>query len=191
MLDDTNQAAEETTVRTVLRKVTQTLHRQTETVWTPSGRFVSEESYHKFLGALLSAHKEVGLAAAIARGDDEEAEEESRRIEALTADLQLDSPVCAPVPGIEMTPDYAWGVSYVLNGSALGASILLKGDALAPHWPRRYLTLGHQYARSGRLKNFFERLNTEAERSPAVERGATDTFSILFKAAPKRARVDA
>ncbi|MEM1383100.1 MAG: biliverdin-producing heme oxygenase [Pseudomonadota bacterium] len=167
----------ELAMRPLLREATRALHEQIETVWAPAGAFESEKAYRSFLSTLMRIHRQVGLTAAMARGDTEEVDEEQRRLSALAADLDA-SPAGAR-PARTLGADYAWGVGYVLNGSCLGAAMLLKSGGLGPEWPRRYLYLGRDFAKSGRLRRYFERLNALPLDREAVERGALETFGMF------------
>lgn len=172
-------------MRTYLRDMSMTKHLQTEAAFLPTGQFPSQSAYFTFLHALFECHCKLGRPAATARRDQSEIDEEDKRISALAADLRINGP--APQDAaVSMGTDYAWGVGYVLNGSALGAAILLKHPGtLGKDWPRRYLQLGRDYASSGRLRQFFDRLNCEPRHRQQVEHGALDTFSMISAMSPK------
>ncbi len=164
-------------MRGALRAATQCLHDRIERIWSPNGAFETRSTYLDFLRMLLRTHETLGLAAANARGQDTEISDEAARINALRLDLGQGPEVLRPTGSL--AEDYAWGVAYVLNGSALGATMLLKHDRLGPEWPREYLRLGQAYVQSGHLKRFFDALNTGPHDPAQVLRGARDTFARL------------
>ena len=165
-------------MRLSLRDKTYELHQRLEQLWTPQGHFDSISSYRRFLRLLLKAHSGVGLRAAASRGDPDELTLEQDRVLALSVDLAIPSPAL-PMPPSSMPHDYAWGVGYVLNGSALGASIILKNSYILQNWPSDYMTLGRSYVKTGRAKHFFKLFDSLHLDTAEVERGAIDTF-LLF-----------
>lgn len=111
-------------MRDRLRQITQSLHDRTEELSAPEGWFETRNRYTSFLQTMLHTHLTLGLPAAFALDDQDQVSLESDRIKALKTDLRNpDDPTAA---SRALTPDYAFGVSYVLNGSSLGAAILLK-----------------------------------------------------------------
>ena len=165
-------------LRDVLNEATMELHQQLEALWTPSGGFASEATYKAFLSALLDVHIQMGRPSAEARDDKLAIEQEDDRISALRDDLN-GSAHPSPTARTDIGSDYAWGVGYVLNGSSLGASILLKTDSLGVGWPRQYLGLGRDYVRAGHLKRFFDGMNVASVNPIEVHRGAMETFCAL------------
>lgn len=166
-------------MRSSLRKTTYSLHQRLEQLWTPQDHFVSISSYRNFLRLLLNAHCEVGFRAAIARGDETELTRESERVAALGVDLTISSPEASLTPA--MPNSYAWGVGYVLNGSALGASIIVKKNYILNNWPSKYMKLEQNYVRTGQMKKFFENLECSDLDVSEVERGAIATFLLFDK----------
>lgn len=162
-------------MRPILQETTRAVHHRIEAMWTPSGGFSSEDHYRAFLRALFRVHTTIGLAAALRRS--EGVVEEAARIAALADDLEMEAP--PRVAPLAESVDYAWGVGYVLNGSALGASILLKSGAVAETWARRYLERGRTYAQTGQLRRFFDALNTAPLHLAGVQAGALDTFAAF------------
>lgn len=170
-------------LRNRLKQATSRQHAMLDRYWGGSGRFLSESAYRAFLHRLLLAHSQLGLPlapTAALRGL------EAERLEALRQDLRHDllrleglalSP--APAPSVATSRCFGWGVAYVLNGSAMGASLMLKRGYLAPDWPRAYLTLGQSFAKSGALSRFFAQLETEVADPKDAEQGARVTFELL------------
>ncbi|MEM6665593.1 MAG: biliverdin-producing heme oxygenase, partial [Pseudomonadota bacterium] len=121
------------TVRQNLRQSTQILHDQVEALWISGERFSDRARYEEFLGALLTAHVTLGMGAARTRGAGEEITMERRRIAALRSDLGSRANQTEPPATIDrMGRSFAWGVGYVLNGSALGAKMILKHGYVEP-----------------------------------------------------------
>lgn len=144
--------------------------------------FADISRYRGFLLALLTAHARLGLDAARLRNAEVDGLEEERRIHALGTDLDMATlwrdPARVSQP-LRMSRDYAWGVGYVLNGSALGAAVIMKAGHLGPTWPVRYLGLARDYARSGNLKAFFDALNEQTLDRAQALRGAVAVFDLL------------
>lgn len=67
----------------------------------------------------------------------------------------------------------------MLNGSAIGADLILRASYLNPDWPNRYLCLGRDYVRNGALQKFFRALGTAEVDPHQVMAGATDTFEMF------------
>lgn len=169
-------------IRASLRETTQSLHEDVEAFWMSNKCFDSEDTYRRFLTTVLAAHQSVGLRAAKVRGDLDDVKEEENRIAALCADLSLSVPHQSDGPDGEdsrMSASYAWGVGYVLNGSALGAAVMLDRGYLKDGWPDQYFLLGRALVRTGGLKRFFDRLNNVPLDEADVANGAKDTFSIF------------
>ena len=78
--------------------------------------------------------------------------------------------------------DRAWGVGYVLNGSALGASSILKTGRLQANWPRSYLSMGRIYAQEGGVRRYFDRLDALPLNAREVIAGAHVAFAIFAAA---------
>lgn len=160
-----------------LREHTRDLHDAAEARWmTPRG-FGSKAQYFGFLSALLRTHLHLGLAAALKRNDKDAAWLETARINALCDDLGYAHPDAGPK--IKMTEAYAWGVSYVLNGSALGASMLLSHGYIIKTWPSAYLMHGQRFAKSGQLRGFLDRIDRLPAGDKELLRGAVDTFRMV------------
>lgn len=164
-------------LRSGLRDVTRALHDEIEAIWTPAGGFASRQTYLDFLSTLLLVHRRLGAPAALRRGDPEDVIEEHRRVAGLTEDLDAAPSRTMAVEDID--EGFAWGVGYVLNGSSLGAAVLLKAGALGEDWPTRYLMMGRDYVTSGRLKRFFDALNAVNHDPDTVQEGAFAAFEQL------------
>ena len=165
------------TNRDQLRHATQAAHTEVEGRWFTFGSFNSRSSYDHWLSSLYSAHASLGAAAVKASALRRYAEREAARRDALMSDLgasQTDRPEAQPV-----SAPWAWGVLYALHGSALGASILLKSNAVQPGWPRRYLVEMREFAASGQLKEFFRALNAASADVQGMAKGAHAVFDLL------------
>ena len=166
--------------RWLLRVATQDLHDETERTWSTPGGFRSRDQYIAFLGAIRAVHIALGLPSARLIGAEEEITEEIARVRTLSKDLG-DEPARVS-PDRILSESFAWGVAYGLNGSTLGASVLLKAGHCQEGWPSAYLRRGRDYARSGRLVRFFEALDTaDIEVADAVA-GAREVFARLASA---------
>lgn len=165
--------------RKFLKDGTRTLHESTEQLWSNDGRFQSEARYRAWLTAMHEAHDQIGRVAAHRIGDTRLIDTERQRLAALRADLGLSRSErgMRPVPSNgARSESWAWGALYVLNGSALGASFLLKSGGIGASWPRSYVEQMAQEARRGRLKAFFDRLETVRLNKSDALRGAHMAF---------------
>ncbi|MCV3272753.1 heme oxygenase-like domain-containing protein [Roseobacter sinensis] len=165
------------TNRAVLRRRTRNCHERAEEAWFRGGEFGSRLSYEGWLAALCRAHSELGLPSARRLGDDQYIAIECGRCLALNEDLGTTGAVTGQA--VQRTTSWAWGVQYALNGSALGASVLLKSGALQDGWPRAYLTQMQAFATSGALKRFFATLDALDLDIREAEAGAERVFSSL------------
>ena len=163
-------------MRLQVRARTRTVHAALDTVWLAADGFSSKRAYMAFLYASLTAHIELGIPAAIRRADGSQTTERARII-ALRQDLGTSQP--AIVEQSITDQSFAWGVGYALNGSALGATTILKHGGLQRDWPRRYLEMGRDYARTGGVRRFFDRLNGEQLDRDQVVAGALAVFEVF------------
>ena len=124
---------------------------------------------------MYRAHCGLGLAAAERSGLPSALREEQARIAALERDL---APAAPPGPAPLLSRDAAWGVLYALNGSALGATVLLRETA-GDERPSAYLTVMRDYARSGELRAFFDTLNHAPLELSGAAQGAAAVFADL------------
>ena len=177
MRDDISPAAQGN--RAFLRTATQSAHTAAEDRWTDHGSFASRAQYDGFLSVALECHLKLGLPAAEARMQG--IAFERHRIVALAQDLNCDVPVRSASPS-GISADYAWGVSYALNGSAIGASILLKSDHRLKSWPTAYLALLQGYAKAGHLAQFFDALEAAPLDAERALQGAVDVFDMIGSA---------
>ncbi len=173
-------------LRQDLKHATRAQHQRLDGYLGNKAEFQTRQQYLLFLWALIDTHKKFGLPAARQRGISDDLKLEYQRIVALEQDLGLplaynNSHPLEPLWKSQTNDcmSYAWGVGYVLNGSTLGASMMLKYNFLAPKWPRAYLTLGRDYAQSGQLKRFFNSLARQELNLEAAISGARETFLHL------------
>lgn len=142
--------------RVLLKEATQSAHDMADATWGQASTFADAARYRAWLSRLRAAHARYGLAAATALGA-ADAMEEQARLRCLQSDLgEAGAPAkAAPAP----SSDWAWGVCYALNGSALGASVMVKSYNVPERDGTRYLWHMRSYARGGQLGSFFGRLN--------------------------------
>lgn len=163
-----------------LKVATLQAHHKTEAAWFGHNAFDSLATYKHWLNAMHDVHLALGLDAAHALSGQQGQQLETERLLALDADLsRLLAYAHTPDP---VSDSWAWGVQYAINGSALGASILLKSAALQPGWPTAYLDTMRQFATSGALNTFFHDLNAQHLNRPEAEAGATRVFTMLESA---------
>lgn len=166
------------TNRHALQQATRTMHDWAERRW--AGENGVPVDLDRFLRAMYCLHASYGVAAAACVGRADEIERERTRIMALRADLgwvpQVAYPVDALVPEKR---DAAWGALYSLNGSALGAGVLLRVIADNSAAPSVYLKIMSDFARSGELASFFRTLNQQALDHRVAAKGACAVFAVL------------
>lgn len=168
--------------RAALRDLTASMHKDAEAVhWSSSG-FGGSSDYRRFLDAMRSAHRVLGMPAARCRSDASGAAREQGLIMCLSADLGLPSTGADRGLHSGMRRDFAWGVAYALSGSALGAASILASGTLRPRWPQRYLTAQRHFARSGGARRFFDALNAAAPDIDEALEGAKAVFQIIASA---------
>lgn len=169
------------THRAVLKEATGTAHLKAETAWTRDGKFADRAGYETWLRCLQVTHLTLGMTAASVIKCDAQCLEEHSRAKALALDLAGGPrPKTPPKRGSE---SWAYGVCYALNGSAIGASILLKSRSTHAPWPCAYLETMADYATSGRLKAFFERLEAVQLNMDDAVQGARDVFTTIAEPA--------
>ncbi len=167
----------QTDTRHFLKHATAAAHQEAEAAWSLNKAFADLKSYKNWLDAMLEVHEQLGMAAAASLGDSNALIIEQARVDAIRTDLGVTTATRRQSP--LRSKCWAWGVLYALNGSAMGASILIKSSALHSNWPVTYLTLMRNFAASGDLFKFLETLNTaKLDRTSAAE-GANDTFRML------------
>ena len=162
--------------RAELRHLTQSAHDRAEALWSADGSFTDQRAYAAWLAAMQHVHRQFGLPAAQLLGREHETAEQTR-LAALSQDLDRDTP-SGPVPH-QQCQSRAWGILYALNGSALGASHLMKSGEMGRTWPNAYITCMRAYATSGRLKHFFDRLDTSRLDLTAASDGARQVFAAV------------
>lgn len=165
--------------RHYLKMVTSDPHDKAEARWFSSGKFTCRNSYEQWLQSMLHVHGSLGVKATAKTALPQYGNVEEGRFAALSLDLALPktpSPIEAPS---EISTAWAWGVLYALNGSSLGASILLKSESVRTDWPSQYLHEMRQFATSGALGHFFAELDAlKLDKSEAAN-GAKAVFSAL------------
>jgi heme oxygenase len=176
------------TLRSQLRSATATLHEQVDAQFSRYALH-SRASY----GAFLQAHARAlfGLEAALeAAAIDSLLPDwhERRRRHLLHQDLTalaLPVPLALPLQ-MRLDPDACWGLAYVLEGSRLGARLLLKRVCATP-WPGQQAALNYlqQAGDSTLWPRFLSHLEqAEARLDPAaVTRGAQLGFAQFIAAA--------
>lgn len=163
--------------RNWLRAATQSAHEEAEARWFAPGTFASHHMYARWLRALRHAHCDLGAQAVRIPGLERFARTEQARANALCLDLEL--PPLEPGDAPRKPAGWGWGVLYVLNGSAMGASFVLKSGSVEPSWSRHYLEEMRCFATSGALKAFFDRLNAADVCPDDMLTGANDVFEFL------------
>lgn len=182
------------TVRDALKRATRTSHDAAEARLHVDGAFASLDGYIRFLKAMRRAHAGLGLDAARALGV-EATGRELILIDRLDADLS-ESSDRASSPGADdpsttaFSEDFAWGVAYALNGSAIGASIILKSGMVRDDWPTNYLRAQASGARDGLARRFFDALDARKPELREAASGAHAVFNLIIGGFPN-ARSDA
>ena len=164
-----------------LRQMTADVHANLETRWFGTGGFTSRSHYEEFLRQAFGVHRDLGLPAAQVWGDEDAVTGERARIAHLASDLGAKPDHRGDRR--TMTESYAWGVAYVLNGSCLGASVMLKRGDIPDDWPSRYFAHGRTYVQNGGLKRFFEKLNAAPIDPGAASQGANACFEAFMSTA--------
>lgn len=171
------------TVRDALKRATRSSHDAAETRLHDEGAFASLSGYARFLTAMRRAHAGLGLDAARALGA-EATGRELILIDRLDADLSACSEHVAP-PGAHddaaatFSEDFAWGVAYALNGSAIGAAIILKTGTVRDDWPTSYLRAQASGARDGLARRFFDALDARKPELHEAASGAHAVFNMI------------
>lgn len=167
------------TNRDILKQATEEAHACAEARWFSSGSFASRPSYDGWLSSLYFAHEALGQSATRFDALKRYALEETRRRNALVRDLggrqqQWQQPA-------RHSESWSWGVLYALNGSALGASVLLKTGAIQASWPTHYVEEMRNFATSGGLAAFFQSLNDDKLNATEIVCGAHSVFDALVE----------
>lgn len=174
-----SEASKTVDLRAFLRAGTADMHAAAELRWFPDDGFTSLDHYTSLLKVILAAHRELGAPAVDLIGTAGEILAENSIRQALARDTGLADH--APNVIGPACPSCAWGVLYVLNGSALGASFILDKGHAQPDWPVSYLQASATYVRSGRLRLFLDRMNSVSIDMDAALRGAVETFSMFTR----------
>lgn len=164
--------------RTALRRATRQMHASAEASW--AGADQGGIPIPVFLSRMLHVHACFGLSAAQLTGATDLVEHERRRLFALAQDLDLRPQSAAP-SGEEyvLSRDAAWGVLYALNGSALGATVLMRDATNGAARSSAYLGLMRDFAKSGALAGFFRLLNAQDLNQNRAVDGAHAVFAAL------------
>lgn len=160
-----------------LRRATRDAHMTAEHLWFSAGAFADRATFLQWLSVMADVHASIGQPAAMALRAHISDRIELERARALTQDL-VQQPTTHPASQ-PLSASYAWGAMYVLNGSAMGASVLLKPGALPNDWPRHYLRTMQAFAKSGQLRQFFDRLDAIDLNHAESLAGATAVFDAL------------
>ncbi|MFK7941897.1 MAG: hypothetical protein AB8B85_03150 [Paracoccaceae bacterium] len=177
----TKKSANGESNRVTLRRFTRTQHDRAELHWTNTGAFTNIDRYRVFLGSMSSIHRTLGFTAS-ANNIGHSTEFEDARVLALHSDLGVSAEPERFPNSLPMTSDFAWGVLYVLNGSAMGASTLLKSKVIDPSWPTAYLRTMQYFVRSGALAAFFRSLNSIPLDTTQAVMGARAVFDAISEA---------
>ncbi|WP_298836223.1 biliverdin-producing heme oxygenase [uncultured Roseobacter sp.] len=162
--------------RLSLKAATSDAHASAEAVWFDAGAFSSPDRYRLWLGQMLAVHSDMGLRAAGTVMSGAYLAPEEARCAALARDLGTSPP---PAPDQPASESWSWGVLYALNGSALGASVIHRTISRENSWPLEYLTVMRDFATTGGVKQFFDRLNAVDLSENEARRGADAVFARL------------
>lgn len=173
------KAAAAFSTRDELKHRTTALHALAERfVWSDTG-FRSFNTYLCFLGALRTAHHDLGIPAATRLGSAESLTQEHGLLRDLNEDLGSKTSAGNQTNRGAITDAYAWGVRYALGGSAIGAASLLRSGHLPDHWPKRYLRAQASAARNGQVKALFDAINAQPIAVDQATCGANAVFNII------------
>jgi heme oxygenase len=160
--------------RALLRETTRVTHDLAESSWSQGGS--KAFPLESFLIAMRRLHTRLGMSAALCIGSKEFFAVEDARLDALRKDLGHEPRESAGAEPLSSSDkNNAWGVLYALNGSAMGASKLLRSGV----GPSAYLDLMRSYATSGALSRFFRSLNAEPLDQSAAIKGARSVFASM------------
>ena len=123
-------------------------------------------------------HAGLGQAAAEGAGWSDAAADEAERAACLAQDLGVSDGTPPDRP--RLSRPVAWGALYALNGSALGASVLLR-SAVPDSWPLFYLQEMASFAKSGRLARFFADLDVAGCDPDEALHGAGLVFDAIAR----------
>lgn len=172
-----SQAHDELSLRHYLRRSTAPDHARAEAVhWTGSD-FRDRAGYERYLNALQQAHLVWGCGAAQVLDQPDEAARHEVYAGLIAEDCRSDPPG-ATTPA-SMSRDMAWGVTYALVGSALGASMILRKLLQAHDWPMAYLKASHAHATSGGVLRIFDALDASGADRNRARQGACALFRVI------------
>ncbi len=165
--------------RAYLKAATQQAHDEAEQHWAPGNLFVDKAVYFQWLSVLMEVHHTLGQPAAHALSCEAYIEAEAARRAALCEDLG--DMAAGSAESVQRGGGHAWGVLYALNGSAIGASVLLKSGRIPGDWPTSYLLCMQEFARSKALKTFFAELDAQSFDMDDARCGAERVFSMFSR----------
>ncbi len=163
-------------IRAELRRWTRTLHDQVESQYWSKDGFISLSHYSEFLWALGCAHVRWGIPSAICRQDIDDLRREHNLVRLLSIDLGVSFPATPPDCAINKS-GYAWGASYVLTGSSLGAVSILQSGHVDPQWPCAYLRECTTFVKTNGVRDFFHKLEAATPNLANAGSGARSVFS--------------
>ncbi|CUH77371.1 Heme oxygenase [Tritonibacter multivorans] len=171
-------------IRQELKARSRARHEDTEALFWGDAGFADAQAYARYLRAMAHVHGSLGLAAAALRGDLAETRHHRDALVALSRDLGQALPAVSPRS--LASESEAWGVSYALLGSCLGAQVLSRSLSTLP-WgaaaATTYLAHAGGFAKSGALKQFFGALDAAAPDAEQATQGAHLVFDTLSEAA--------
>lgn len=199
-------------LRQQLKARTLRRHVATEALFGGQAGLLAPATYRLYLQAMAHVHGTLGRAAARVRADAQEAAHHDAALLALGADLQqpqasIDAPPLPQPLSQPLSQAQAWGVSYALLGSCIGAQVLLRGLEAAGETtagqattgqemagqetereavPKAYLTEAARFAKSGGLKRFFTALEVAAPDAVSATEGAHMVFDALSRIASQK-----
>ena len=170
-------------IRKILQAKTKLAHQNAEAVHWSNSAFDQLEGYHRFLSCMLRAHVELGLPAASKHRADGARLHEWCMVEQLEHDLvrandERYSPSYTP-RFTRMTIDFAFGVTYALSGSTLGATHILNSGTLDENWPKEHLRAASDFAKRGALARFLSLLEASKPDVRDATAGALSVFEIV------------
>lgn len=164
--------------RHALRDATRDVHNSAEGQWTHS--LGATGGGQALLLAMSMLHANFGQPAAQHAGGAAAVDLEASRLRALKQDgAQADVARKVTARPELSNRDYSWGVLYALNGSAMGASMMLQPGGIMAHEQSAYMTLMQNYARSGGLGAFFRLLNAQDLAIDTASKGASAVFTAM------------
>lgn len=166
------------TTRFHLRDATSMDHAAAEAVHYAHQKFADKNAYFDYLTSLYAAHLTLGLPAAQLRQDVGEEAYHQTHVGLICEDLghtPRPESACDPVRSL----GEAWGISYALIGSALGATAVLRDLGSSSDWPTAYLDASARFAKSRGVATFFAALNAANPDPDEATFGARRVFARI------------